>query len=832
MKLKKNNIYNIFCNNPISKKESLNDILKGTKSVLSSKNGFKNYIDKYSLFTKKITFKKPNITVYPLLKTESSYLIPVKKIIKNANSEDKKNKLKQNEKLFFANLVGNEQSEFLQKYNKRFYRLMRLNTEPKNIRLMKKIIYQQNFKRYNSLFLDFFDKWKDYENTNKTPFSKKKKAFSEIYSTDNDSYDREISKNKINLDNININFKAKKRYNKLNYNENEIFNTNYDEFIENKINDIKNNKIKNFDIFLESSFDDSNDKKIQLKLESIKIYFYPLTNGSTKINNNNNNNFFITLPLSYVFLFYYKDIDFLQKVLITILHFKKDFNSIYFKDDDLYDFLKTLNFKEKEEQKKEEEDVDYLSNFYKNKKSFDENKGFLKLNSNDNIQGKKDSYKKDMRKSFNKQISHFLNRMNAHKSSEKLDSLKKENNIAIKVIHYGKKYKSNNNINTKNERNNIIKEKIFYDEYYFIWEINENSYKVKIEMPKIFFLYEEIGHNIVTYCNQNLFLYLYKNNFINWDFYKLNYIFSIKNFRNIILQFFSFYKDYSLIKNSTNNKKEIKNIKSISMLRKNFHLCNIIEDKNNKIKNLFLLNKKIFTQINENNESFTFFYSDSNLNNYILDFHSYNINIEYKQLNPLLKWKFVLNFKHMKYLNEISKYENIYSFLLKIIKTDFEHGELDINLNIFDTNFEAKILKTENNYMHEIMPNDDINIEINKPYVEIIKISKCDNNLLKKEFNYIFLQNLNKLKMDEWPKHIVEILKDESILDKSESSKKNVLNTKLFKFNKDLQNQHKKIINITRSSKQKLTYGNYKIKKFEDLIKFNHIIKKRKSMED
>ena len=70
---------------------------------------------------------------------------------------------------------------------------------------------------------------------------------------------------------------------------------------------------------------------------------------------------------------------------------------------------------------------------------------------------KKDSYKKDMRKSFNKQISHFLNRMNAHKSSEKLDSLKKENNIAIKVIHYGKKYKSNNNINTKNERNNIIK---------------------------------------------------------------------------------------------------------------------------------------------------------------------------------------------------------------------------------------------------------------------------------------------------------------------------------------------------------------------------------------
>ena len=826
MNLYKNNIYHIFLNNPLSKNESLNDILKGTKSVLSSKNGFKNYIDKYSIFTKKITFKEPNITVYPLLKKESSYLIPIKKKVKNINSEDKKRKLRQNGKLFFANLVENEKSAFVQKYNKRFYRFMKLNTEPKNIRIMKKIIYEKNYKRYNSLFLDFFDKWKDYDNfSNKTSLLKNKNVFSEIYSTDNESYDNKIKNNKIHLDNININFNLKKRYNKLNYNENEIFIANYDEFIENKINYIKNNKIQNFDTYLESSFDDSNDKKIQLKLESIKIYFYPLENSNKNIDNDNS--FSINLPLSYAFLFYYKDIDFVQKVLINILFFKKDFKSIFFKDDELYNFLKTLNFKVKEEQKKDEQDIDYISNFHKNNKSFDENNSFSKLNSTDNINVKKELNTKDIRKSYNKKNSHFLVRINIRKSSQKFDSLKKEKKLVKKIVHYDNKYKSNNNNNINKKVN------LFYDEYYFIWETNEISYKIRIEMPKIYFLYEEIGHRIVTYCDKNLFLYLYKNNFINWDFYILNYIFSIKDFRKIILQFLSFYKDYSLIKDSINNKKEIKNIKSISMLEKNFHLYNIIEDKNNKTKNLFLINKKIFSQINEGNEAFKFFYSDSNLNNYILNFHSYNIKIAYKQLNPHLKWEFVLNFKHMKYLNEISKYENLYSFLLKILKTDFENGELDINLNIFDNNFNAKIFKTEkNDNIDEIILNDEINIEIKKPYVEIKKNFIYDNKLLTKEFNYIFLQNLNKIKMEEWPKNILEILKNESIIDKRESSNKNFFNQKLFKFNEDLQNHHKKILSINRSKKQKLTYGNYKIKKFEDLIKFNHIIRKRKSVEE
>lgn len=44
--------------------------------------------------------------------------------------------------------------------------------------------------------------------------------------------------------------------------------------------------------------------------------------------------------------------------------------------------------------------------------------------------------------------------------------------------------------------------------------------------------------------------------------------------------------------------------------------------------------------MNENNESYIFFYSDSYLKNYIIHFYSYHIIIDYPKLNPKYKWEF------------------------------------------------------------------------------------------------------------------------------------------------------------------------------------------------
>ena len=167
-----------------------------------------------------------------------------------------------------------------------------------------------------------------------------------------------------------MDFNIKERYHDLYYDENEIFNTNYDEFIENRINDIKKNKIKNYTTNVESSFNDSNDKKIEMKLESFKINFYELKYERDE----KNNKFFIYLPLSFAFLFYYKDIDFFEKILTSILFFQKDFKSIICKDDELY---KLLNNKDrKKEEKKDEQEIDYLDNFHSNKNAFREQNFF------------------------------------------------------------------------------------------------------------------------------------------------------------------------------------------------------------------------------------------------------------------------------------------------------------------------------------------------------------------------------------------------------------------------------------------------------------------------
>ena len=54
--------------------------------------------------------------------------------------------------------------------------------------------------------------------------------------------------------NLFINFNLKERYSGLHYDENEIFNTNYDIFISNKLSEAKKNKIKNLQLKLKVHF--------------------------------------------------------------------------------------------------------------------------------------------------------------------------------------------------------------------------------------------------------------------------------------------------------------------------------------------------------------------------------------------------------------------------------------------------------------------------------------------------------------------------------------------------------------------------------------------------
>ena len=139
--------------------------------------------------------------------------------------------------------------------------------------------------------------------------------------------------------------------------------------------------------------------------------------------NEDKNNFEIFLPLSYVFLFYYNDFNFFQKILMSILYFEKDYKTIKFNDKELYNLLNTINIKENEENN-EEKDIDYLSRFQKGKKSINIQNNIINGNNRSNILDKKESYDKDLRKTFNKN-NNFVNKLFIKRKSEKFKSKKK-----------------------------------------------------------------------------------------------------------------------------------------------------------------------------------------------------------------------------------------------------------------------------------------------------------------------------------------------------------------------------------------------------------------------
>ena len=750
-------IYDIFRTKSNERKDALNNIVKGTKSVITSQNRYKLYIKNYFLSTKLSTFKTPDITEYPLLKKGSSFLIP---ITTQKFKEDKERKFQLKDNLFLdMELIKKNKISFLEDFNKKLNRIVRYNEEVKNSKSISKRALTENKERYNSLFLDFFHKWNSFGN----------KLNIKYVLTHDKAKEEKNSKGTFFS-----NFAMNQRYFGLHYDEKEIFDTNYNNFIINKINLAKLNRIRNFTSEIKSSFSDSNDKKIKLKLESIKLTFNP------KIKNKNiYKEFSIFLPLSYVFFFYYNDFSFFQKILLSLLKFDKNYKSINFEEDGYIDILKSFHIFSSEENKETEEDG--KDNF----KSRESER--LKRNS-------------PVKKTYYKNYStNYTNRF-FRRGSKLYDE---DNDLKTKTIHCNKKL--NNVSQNKNGENKTVS----YNEYFFIWETSAITYEVKLEMPKIIFSYQNFNYVISTFCEKNLFLYMYKNNFINWDFFALNYLLSFKNFRKIILHFFSLNKRENFLENN-NYITNIKTVKTPNI--KNKIKFNV--DEENKIENEFnfdnddiinISNKKELNQISENNESYMFFYTDQNYNNYIVNLFSYRIKIEFRKLNPKINWEFYLNFKQMRYFNEVSKYEDLLTFIPKILITNFEIGDLNINFDIFYNNFNAKILQNEEG--HNSNKKKQLKIEVIKPHIESELIGGKEEKKLQKELNFNILQSINELKIENWSRKILSIMKNDLLYKSQRASELNLNKYNLLK--KSPSKEDNIIANIinNKSNKKKLTFN-------------------------
>ena len=813
------NIYNAFKYQKEKKeKDNLISIIRGTKSVLTSKFRFKEYIRNYAKATERHVFKTPRSISYPILRKEASFLIPIKiskrKVIEDLKLNNNKKSLDISFKnktplLFFSSRI-NRDSLYRKKllHNLSALQLSRkiLKNKLNYINLVKK---KNKKDRYNSLFLDFFHKWNSGQvgvNNNDISCNNISRDFIDCSRKENDKNSIEYIKND--------------KYSELNYDDHKIFNRDYSNFINERIEFIINNKIENIKNKLESSFDDYNGKEIKLKLESIKINF-KLINDKNENNNNLNDksssktneyedntqkekDIVLYVPLYYAFLFFSDDFRNIRNILVTSIIFRDNFENIIFNDKSISSVLKQINVK----------------NELVKENSFDSKK-------NANSSKKTLPFKKIISKNF----SNFLNPLLAEKFGiinpvNSFNSIKSGIAENMKINKYKKKEviihskhrkindffmrtllldksaskdknedSKNNSINANDNNNSSNNKNInSYNEYVFLWETNEKSFLVSVKMPMIIFKYKNLKSEVMAYCDRSLFLYLYENNFINWDFYVLNFLFSIKAFRQIILDNYSICK--RLIINNINNKRAINlNLRN----SKNHSFINKSNDKNQKQPNqrydnsiydnsyrdifnepIFINNNKnkIYNILNENNESYLFFYTDNSYHNSIINFYSYLINIEYDKLNPKKKWKYYLDFKQMKQLNEITKYESLDTFLPKILKTDFQNGFLSLDFSLFDEfnieilGYEKKnIVKLTKNKNKNVASSSSVNslpltnelcIDINYPYIKVETIidGHNENNTIlfktkKVDLDINFLQNINNYNIYTWSKFLL-----------------------------------------------------------------------------
>ena len=720
------------------------DVLRLTKSIIIKKAINNNYIKeliKYKL-NKTISEGKNNSLTYHSkrhfdkiieetknnfenIDNDSSLLNEVsfnKLNIKNFGTQNKFYLLRKN----VNNKPMNSQINIKKKHHKKdiYLKIKKKISEYQN-RNERKIISQNksdnnNENIYDSIFVDFFYKW-----------------------------------NNNNINNKNFKSIINKKYSNLIYNEKEIFHYDYSKYITNKINEYKIEKIQNLQDKMHTYFTDINNKEIKITLYGMKLIFIP--------QNKNNKRIILYLPFTYSLLLYYKGINYFSKILLSIIKFNgEDYNEISINYDGANNFINNFD---NSNNKKNINSLNFLKQISrKNNKSNSVIKKQMGLFFMKKVKFKKENKdKKEYIPIFSKDYKEAKDK---EKTQLNFREVSKEKNVNKKgILQYS------NNL-SQNENNF----------YYFIWETPKISYKLVLEMPKIIFNYQDMENSIITFCHKNIILFLLKRNFINWDFYIMNYLFSIKEFREKLLNNYAYTSRINILrKEKTKKYNNISSYTNEFTKKKRIYEYNKIDKTNNKI--YFYLEENINDiyehEFNSKSDIYYFFYTSNSNINFLIYLRSYEILIDYDKLNPNVFWKYILNFKQMKFLNEIKKYEPLETFLLKIIKTNFEEGSISLDLTVFD-DFNPKIINYEKKEI--IIPyhikhkeinvwksfrrkKTDLILNIQKPYIKIdFDGNKNNNNNEKNELSDELLKKIDEKKISEWARLIIDYIENNNLI--------------------------------------------------------------------
>jgi hypothetical protein len=265
-----------------------------------------------------------------------------------------------------------------------------------------------------------------------------------------------------------------------------------------------------------------------------------------------------------------------------------------------------------------------------------------------------------------------------------------------------------------------------FNNFTFFWTTNQKTFLVTITLPCIHLNIPENKISIKHFIDFELLFYLYKRNFVNWDYYVIKNMSNYSKFRNIFYKIESNSKIYDI----------------------QFYL------KEPKTRHNSFIDDNIINV-----------YTDKNNNNQIIQFLSLFIIIHLIDIktNKEKIYHIFFNFNQYVKLNEIDKYSSKLFFLTKFLDLNCEMNSLQFNFkryDEFDINaWIEKIKKFSNESLKKRIVNEvlfkelvtfskKIKMELKKPRWSIIQLEgKCEKKNtyeIKDELEKIFIESIAK----------------------------------------------------------------------------------------
>ena len=353
----------------------------------------------------------------------------------------------------------------------------------------------------------------------------------------------------------------------------------------------------------------------------------------------------------------------------------------------------------------------------------------------------------------------------ASKYSELISAFISKDN-SIKII---------SNIGNEKSKNIINKKRIMFfnnfDYYKTLLIFKGKKYKIKFCMPEISLIFRDYEKQLNHCIDKELFLYLHQNNFVDWDFFIMHYLYHLQDFRKFIGKNLSLRSNINLFLRkkiiNENNKIDFNDSKKSNLNNISIGVMSSINNNYNK----FYLNNFYTSKININEDEHKFIFTIFNGKNFIkYKFKSYILYAFINNVNKADIYAFKFNFRQMKVLYYRSKFENFKLFLKRLISIKNKTIHLDYsyfdsfnsmtNDEIYEFFFKLDQNNKEEPHKEEVKLNSLV-LKIREPHFEIISQDKEETDLFKVlhyriELDKKFISKLINNDVNDWMKIIVD----------------------------------------------------------------------------